>query len=195
MALLPATGTEIVMGRVRKAYSNVTPTASPNLLANPTAEVNGTTSEFVQYADLAPIFDRYGTNRVYSLSLDLKATIAGSVFVYMQNGSYTKYSFIGQNVNVTTVYQRFTFNGLTAAISTPSETMAILALYTGYGSGIIPSIKNVQVEIGSVTTAFNPNTASHIALSGTLAPSVGQSTGTQISLSSRFGGQTTPYAY
>ena len=64
MALLPATGTEITMGKVRKGYSNITPTASPNLLANPTAEVNGTTSEFVQYADLAPIFDRYGTNRV-----------------------------------------------------------------------------------------------------------------------------------
>ena len=195
MALLPATGTEITMGKVRKGYSNITPTASPNLLANPTAEVNGTTSEFVQYADLAPIFDRYGTNRVYSLSLDLKATIAGSVHVYMQNGSYTKYSFIGQSVNVTTVYQRFTFNGLTAAISTPSETMAILALYTGYGSGIIPSIKNVQVEIGSVATAFNSNTASYITLSSTLGPYKGKSAGTAISLSSTFGGATTPYVF
>jgi hypothetical protein len=195
MALLPATGTEIVMGRVRKAYNNVTAVSSPNLLTNPTAEVNGTTSEFVQYADLAPIFDRYGTNRTYSLSLDLKATIPGSVTAYMQNGSYTKYSFVYNAVNVTTVYQRFTFNGLTAAISTPSETAAILAFYAGYGSGVIPSIKNVQVEIGPVATAFNSGTASYIALSGTLASNVGQSTGTQISLSSRFGGQTTPYAY
>jgi hypothetical protein len=195
MALLPATGTEIVMGRVSKGYNNVTPTASPNLLSNPTLEVNGTTSEFVQYADLAPIFNRYGTNVTYSLSLDLKATIPGSVHVYMQNGSYTKYSFVANSVNVTTVYQRFTFNGLTAAISTPSETEAILAFYTGYGSGIIPSIKNVQVEISPVATAFNSNTASHISLSGTLGGFVGQAASTQITLSSRFGGQTTPYAY
>ena len=195
MALLPATGTEIVMGRVRKAYNNVTAVSSPNLLSNPTLEVNGTTSEFVQYADLAPIFNRYGTNQVYSLSLDLKATIAGSVHVYMQNGSYTKYSFVANSVNVTTVYQRFTFNGLTAAISTPSETAAILAFYAGYGSGVIPSIKNVQVEIGPVATTFNSGTASYIALSETLGGVIGQSPGTQITLSSTFGGRTTPYAY
>ena len=160
MALLPETGSEIAMGRIRKAYTNVTPTSSPNLLSNPTLEVNGTTSEFVQYADLAPIFDRYGTDKIYSLSLDLKATIPGGVYVYMQNGSSSKYSFVGNSVSVTTTYQRFTFNGLTAAISTPSDTMAILAFYTGYGSGIIPSIKNVQVEIGPVATAFNSGTAS-----------------------------------
>ena len=195
MALLPATGTEIAMGRIRKAYTNIAPTSSPNLLSNPTLEVNGTTIEFVQYADLAPIFDRYGTDKVYSLSLDLKATIPGSVLVYMQNGSYTKYSFVGQSVNVTTVYQRFTFNGLTAAISTPSETAAILAFYTGYGSRIIPSIKNVQVEIGPVATAFNSGTASYITLSSVLGPYKGRSAGNQISMSSTFGGATSPYAY
>jgi hypothetical protein len=31
MALLPATGTEIVMGRVRKAYNNVAPAAGQNI--------------------------------------------------------------------------------------------------------------------------------------------------------------------
>ena len=125
-----------------------------NLLSNPTNEVIGTTSEFVQYADLAPIFNTYGTSVTYSLSLDLKAKKAGSVYVYMQNGSWTKYSFVGQSVNADTVYKRFTFNGLTAAISTPTETQAILAFYGGYGSGIIASIKNVQVEISPAATPF-----------------------------------------
>ena len=125
-----------------------------NLLSNPTNEVIGTTSEFVQYADLAPIFNTYGTSVTYSLSLDLKSKKAGSVYVYMQNGSWTKYSFVGQSVNADTVYKRFTFNGLTAAISTPTETQAILAFYGGYGSGIIASIKNVQVEISPAATPF-----------------------------------------
>lgn len=31
MALLPATGTEIVMGRVRKAYNNVAPAAGQSI--------------------------------------------------------------------------------------------------------------------------------------------------------------------
>ena len=125
-----------------------------NLLSNPTNEVIGTTSEFVQYADLAPIFNTYGTSVTYSLSLDLKSKKAGSVYVYMQNGSWTKYSFVGQSVNADTVYKRFTFNGLTAAISTPTETQAILAFYGGYGSGVIAAIKNVQVEISPAATPF-----------------------------------------
>lgn len=125
-----------------------------NLLSNPTNEVIGTTSEFVQYADLAPIFDTYGTSVAYSLSLDLKAKKAGSVLAYMQNGSWSKYNFVYQSVNVDTVYNRFYFNNITPSIQTPSETQAILAFYSGYGSGIIPSIKNVQVEISSVATPF-----------------------------------------
>lgn len=131
-----------------------------NLLSNPTNEVIGTTSEFVQYADLAPIFDTYGTSVAYSLSLDLKAKIAGSVLAYMQNGSWSKYNFVYQSVNVDTVYNRFYFNNITPSIQTPSETQAILAFYSGYGSGIIPSIKNVQVEIAPYATPFVVGTRS-----------------------------------
>lgn len=55
-----------------------------------------------------------------------------------------------------------------------------------------------EIVMGRVRKAYNnvaPSAGQNIALSGTLAPNVGQSTSTQISLSSRFGGQTTPYAY
>lgn len=124
-----------------------------NLVSNPTNEVIGTTNEFVQYADLAPIFNTYGLVP-YSLSLDLKATKSGDVYVYMQNGSATKYAFVAQHVSVTTSYQRFTFNNLTPSISTPTETAATLAFYGTYGTGVIPSIKNVQVELGTFATPF-----------------------------------------
>jgi hypothetical protein len=43
---------------------------------------------------------------------------------------------------------------------------------------------NVQAEAGQ-----------NIGLSGTLGGYVGQASGTQITLSSRFGGKTTPYGY
>jgi hypothetical protein len=125
-----------------------------NLVTNPTNEVNGTTSEFVQYADLAPIFNTNGTAVQYSLSLDLKAAKSGSVLCYMQNGSSSKYSFVNQSVSVTTEYQRFQFNGISAAVSTPTDTAATLAFYGVYGSGVIPSIKNVQVEISPFATPF-----------------------------------------
>ena len=54
-----------------------------------------------------------------------------------------------------------------------------------------------EIVMGRVNAAYNNQAAGTVAvnLSGTLAPKVGQATSTQISLSSRFGGQTTPYAY
>lgn len=41
MAVLPATGTEIVMGRVRQAYNNVAPAANQNI------SLSGTLGSFV----------------------------------------------------------------------------------------------------------------------------------------------------
>jgi hypothetical protein len=196
MAILPATGSEMAMGRVKKAYTNSTPVAGVNLLSNPTAEVIGSSSEFVQYRDIASIFNTYGINRVYSLSLDLRAAVAGNVYVYMQNGSTTKYSFVAETVNATTTYQRFYFPNLTPAISNPSDVMAILAFYGGYGSGVIPSIKNVQIEFGPVCTTFSATEIFPVLLSSTLGANYGGKTaGTQISLTATFGGKTTPYAY
>jgi hypothetical protein len=40
MAILPATGTAISMGRVRKAYTNVTPTGGSNVRLNATLGVS-----------------------------------------------------------------------------------------------------------------------------------------------------------
>ena len=52
--------------------------------------------------------------------------------------------------------------------------------------------------MGRVRKAYNnvaPAAGQNITLSGTLGGLIGQSSGTQISLSSRFGGRTTPYAH
>ena len=55
-----------------------------------------------------------------------------------------------------------------------------------------------EIVMGRVRKAYNNTAAAagqNITLSGTLGAYRGQSAGTQISLSSRFGGQTTPYSY
>lgn len=55
-----------------------------------------------------------------------------------------------------------------------------------------------EIVMGRVRQAYNnvaPAASQNITLSGTLGGYVGQSAGTQISLSSRFGGRTTPYTY
>ena len=55
-----------------------------------------------------------------------------------------------------------------------------------------------EIVMGRVRKAYNnvaPAASQNISLSGTLGAFVGQGAGTQITLSSRFGGQTIPYAY
>jgi len=55
-----------------------------------------------------------------------------------------------------------------------------------------------EIVMGRVRKAYNnvaPAAGQNISLSGTLGAFRGQSPGTQISISSRFGGQNTPYAY
>jgi hypothetical protein len=93
--------------------------------------------------------------------MEIKGNIAGTCHVYMQNGSYTKYSFVSQSVTLTTEYQRFTFSNLTPAgptaawlANTPTDERAMLAMYTGYGSGRNPTVKNIQIELGAYATPF-----------------------------------------
>ena len=119
-----------------------------------------TLGEFGQLRNLAPIFEAYGLVP-YTLSMDVKTNIPGGVYVYMQNGSYTKYSFIAESITCTTEYQRFTFSNRTPAgptsawlANTPTDDRAMLAMYTGYGTGINPTIKNIQLELGAYETPF-----------------------------------------
>lgn len=128
-----------------------------NYISNPTEEMPR--GEFGQYRDLAPTFNTYGLVP-YSLSMDIKANKDGGVYVYMQNGSSSKYNFVSANASATTEWQRFYFNNITPSISTPSDTAAILATYTGYGSGINPTVRNIQLELGSFATPFVDGTRS-----------------------------------
>jgi hypothetical protein len=55
-----------------------------------------------------------------------------------------------------------------------------------------------EIIMGRVKQAYSnaqPGPGQNIGLSSTLGGYVGQSSGTQITLSSRFGGKTTPYGY
>lgn len=125
-----------------------------NLLANSSIEKTGT-NEFLQYADLAPIFNLYGLVQ-YTVSFDIKSaniTNHNSMQVYMQNGSSTKYSFVYATVPVTTSYVRQSLTGV-AAISNASDTMAMLAFYGTYSTGNIPSVKNVKIEFGNTASAW-----------------------------------------
>lgn len=117
-------------------------------------------NEFLMLYDLAPIFNKYGIDQVYSLSMDLKSkdtSVNNKIQVYMQNGSSTKYQIGTTKVDVTTEYQRIKLEGIMPAKSGNSynvDTRAMLALYGTYDTGNIPVARNVQLELGHKATPF-----------------------------------------
>lgn len=119
-----------------------------------------TGGEFQQYFNLVPIFETHGLVP-YTLSMEMKGNIPGYCLVYMQNGSYTKYSFVSQVVELTTEYQRFVFPNITPSgptvawqANTPNDNRAMLVTYTIYGTNRLPTIKNIQLEAKPYATPF-----------------------------------------
>lgn len=127
-----------------------------NLLNNSNVEKTST-SEFFQYADLAPIFDACGITQ-YTISFDIKSantTTQSKTLVYMQNGNTARYTFPGQYITVTTSYTRQSVT-VTPKLYDPAAPKSMLAFYGVYGSGNTSSVKNVKVELGAPATAWTP---------------------------------------
>lgn len=153
------------MGNPQKSWKGKPTTNFISSLGDPTAEY--ARGEFGQYFNFAPIFETNGLVP-YTLSFDAKGNIPGNMLVYMQNGSYTKYSFVSQNVTLSTDWQRFTFQNLTPAgptaawtANTPNDNRAMLATFTTYGSGRNPVLRNIQLELGSFASPFVNDTRSN----------------------------------
>ena len=152
------------LGDVSNSYKGEPTTNFIAELGDPTQEI--TRGEFGQYYNLVDIFETHGLVP-YTLSMDIKGNIPGSCLVYMQNSSYTKYAFPLGSVNITTEWQRFFFrnrtpSGPTSAwqTNTPNDNRAMLATYTGYGSGRNPTVRNMQLELGAHETPFTAGTRS-----------------------------------
>ncbi|HEM3661141.1 TPA: phage tail protein [Streptococcus suis] len=103
--------------------------------------------------DLAPVFDKYGLIE-YTLSFDLRASQAGQVVVYQQNGSGSKYSGLWKPLTVTTEWQRFHVT-FTPTEGTMSLANSYLAFYDTYGTGVKPIIRRAKIERGAIATDWS----------------------------------------
>ena len=123
-----------------------------NLLTNSSIEKTST-SEFLRYADVAPIFDKYGS-RSYTISFDIKSAnpdTDNTTQVYMQNGSGARYDIGAPVILVTRDYVRHAVTVVPSLVN-PDLTESYLAFYGTYDTGNIPTVKNVKVELGSVAS-------------------------------------------
>ncbi|MGM7316029.1 pyocin knob domain-containing protein [Enterococcus casseliflavus] len=108
--------------------------------------------------NLAPLIDEYGMDREYTVSFDLKSAIAGTIQVYSQNGSAARYDIGRHSLSATTEYQRFsiTFKPEKAG-SFDTETRSLLAFFGTYGTGRIPTVRNVMFGLGNAGGDWLPN--------------------------------------
>ncbi len=116
--------------------------------ASGTMAVTGGTNEFMRYMDLAPLIDSAGLGS-YSVEFDMKTSLstATTMYVYLQNGNGSRYSFGGHgfNIPVTSNYQRTKLT-VTIGYDDPSLSAAWLAFFGKYGTGNVPTVKNVVVK-------------------------------------------------
>ena len=129
-----------------------------NYITNPTNEVIATASEFAVFQDLSPVFDTYGEGS-YSITADIKTPKPGSITVYTASGG-VEYNIGYFSAACEAYYKTFYFNNISVTRTDAGQTVSNLSFYGGYGSGLFPSIKNVQVEKNSFATPFVVGTRS-----------------------------------
>lgn len=106
--------------------------------------------EFIQYMDIAPIFDKFGVG-IYTISFDLKTSPkTGPVRVYLQNGASSKYN-LWATVDSTTDWKRYSvvvdIKKTEGIFYDPNK--AILAFYGTYNTQVSPSVRNVKIQMGT----------------------------------------------
>lgn len=127
-----------------------------NLLIGSEKTVEGT-NEFLQYMDIAPVFDEYGIENWYAISFDIKTSLEGEglrALVYCQNGSKSKFDIEETYVPVTSSFTRQSFF-FKPRVKDSTEKTSMLAFYGNYETGNILSVKNVKIEKGCIATPWD----------------------------------------
>lgn len=155
--LSPAEVHEIAQGLV--LHYKLNDVINPNLLPSKywrnTTNGSKSSNEFINLFDAKEIWDTYGLVP-YTVSFDAKSAIAKSFNLYGSYGTNNRYGFKSTSINITTEWQRFTYT-FTPYSTNESGTWAGCSIYGTYGSGAIPSIRRVKLELGSVATPMNGN--------------------------------------
>lgn len=105
-------------------------------------------SEFMQYTDLAPLINQYGLAK-YRLNFEMKSSDSSAdntTQVYFQNGSTTRHGGLSRTVTVTDSYQHYDLT-FTPTNNDLNVSQSMLAFYGTYHDGNRPIVKNLQVSL------------------------------------------------
>lgn len=101
--------------------------------------------------DISDIWDiAYALGKPITISFDIKADIDGRVQIYSlgQKGLTP-----GKNLSVTTEWQRVSHRATPIIDSgEPNGDVCTLSFYGQYGSGVVPCVRNIQIELGDEAT-------------------------------------------
>lgn len=119
-----------------------------NLLENSEAE----RTSVVEYIGVG-IYDILMANlgKEITFSFDLKSAVAGPIGVYALGDFEIGYTYF----DATTAYQRFSITVVPVKVGTAG--WSDWSFYGVYGSGRIPSVRKLKIEIGNVVTDWSPH--------------------------------------
>lgn len=103
-----------------------------------------TQNEFLKTIDCAELFDA-NPNRSFLITFEIRAKEDGNIMVYQQNGSGARYEFY-ESIEVTQEYQKFQII-VTPMVKDLEKTESYLAFYGQYGSGVIPEVRRLTIEV------------------------------------------------
>ncbi|BEI49762.1 hypothetical protein AWA2013_11680 [Lactiplantibacillus plantarum] len=151
-------GTWIKDGKaVDAVYQNGKQVYGRNLLLNSDQQFTNSTvgQEFVTTPfNLNDIFDKYGTNQVYTISYDLSSKDPSKVswiqaYPYPGDPLPNKYSFpVVRHQGIMTTPQRFSMTFKPTLVD-ETITKTTLVFYGQYHSGNIPIVNHIKVTLGN----------------------------------------------
>lgn len=102
-----------------------------------------TSNEFLRTVDCSDMFNEY-QGYTFILSFDACSKIEGDVLVYMQNGTTARYSF-KNTVHLSTEMRHYEIE-ISPILSDSNVTESYLAFYGTYGTGVIPTVRLINIE-------------------------------------------------
>lgn len=99
-------------------------------------------NEFLRTIDCATLFDNYPGSS-FEVKFEICAEKPGEILVYQQNASTHRYSF-SERISVTEEFKEFCLV-VNPVLTDEKEKMSYLAFYGEYGSGVVPTVRDISI--------------------------------------------------